>query len=128
MNGGITGFAQQQDHEQLLPLKSQKVTVDKFSWTFNDSSKRADVILTITNHTGLNLKKVSISLTGQDKNRIMLQSGTHTIRQRSSEVTIAPQETKEILFKGAYNNEKIDNLQLNQAVFEFSNGSLETLR
>lgn len=115
-------------HTQFDVFKTTQISVDKFDWELNKEKDQANANLTITNNATLDIRSVSISLTAQDKNGVMLQSETQTLKKNTSNSIIPVKEQKIIEFKNAFNNPSIYNMILKQVTIEYINGAIEILR
>ena len=124
----IATFAQQ-THLQPDPFKSNHIIVHSFEWTYNETLKAADVQISITNKSELEIKSVEIYLTAEDKKGIMLQSNRlQTLRARNQKECVLPEATKTLLFPKAFTNNDISTLTLHKVTIEYANGSLEILQ
>jgi hypothetical protein len=114
-------------HTQIDVFKTTQISVDKFDWELNKETNQADANISVTNHATLDIRSVSISLTAQDKNGVMLQSETQTLKKSTSNSIIPVKEQKSITFKNVFHNPSIYNMILKQVTIEYINGAIEIL-
>lgn len=127
----VAAFAQRSEVTAIdQPLRSTNIIIERFEWAFSDSLKgTSQVKITITNKSKLAVKSITVSLTGQTKKGIMLQSGnTHTIKRKTALEKIMPAETRTIIIPRAFDNRQLYTLLLKEVTIEYENSSLEMLK
>jgi hypothetical protein len=117
--------------QQMIPEPRQpeqaKVSMSQLSWSYTKPGKPAEVNIFISNHSDKMIRSVKIFVLTKDKKGIILQNFGSTLRPLVSRDTVGVGQAKQLHFKNAFDNTRIAETELKQAIIEYENGALEIL-
>lgn len=113
--------------EGALPA-NESVAIESIRWQYIDKdSNKASAEITITNSSDKKIKSVVFNVVASDKDGFVLESEGFSIRKLVAKETVEPASSKTFSFEKAFLNEKIAKLELNSAIVEYENGSIDIL-
>lgn len=116
----------QQDADYVA---SDAVRVDRVQWWYeaNNNSNAATAEITVSNQTDKQIKRIDFNVVATDSSGLVLESEGFAIKKLVVTDTMAPHSRKTFNFDQAFVNRNVADLDVNNAIVEYDNGSIEIL-
>lgn len=134
--GSGCSFAQEKAQYELSDtsgdnyLLNDAVRIDQVKWWYAqpNHSNAAAAEITISNHSDKQIKRIDFNIVATDSAGLVLESEGFAIKKLVATDSVAPHTSRTFNFDKAFFNENVSTLEVNDAIVEYDNGSIDVLR
>ena len=109
-------------------VASDAIRIDHVQWWYGaNNSNAAAAEITVSNQTDKQIKRIDFNVVATDSSGLVLESEGFAIKKLVVTDTMAPHSRKTFNFDQAFVNPNVADLDVNNAIVEYDNGSIEIL-